>query len=209
MQKCKKNIVFFDLDGTLTKKDTFWGFVIYDQGFFKVLFSFIIFIPFIIEYILQIKNKGSIKESIFAYYFRGRDVQSLHAAGEKYSLNRLPGLLRPDAKRKLEWHLKNRHTVCIVTASSDIWVEKWCKVNNIDLIATKYDVAESRYTGSYLGKNCIGKEKVLQINAKYNLNEYERIYAYGNSRNDLDMLNLAHYKFYKTFKTDFDNYLML
>ena len=45
-----------------------------------------------------------------------------------------------------------------------------------------------------------GAEKVNRIKEKYTLDEYEYIYAYGDSRGDKEMLTIAHEQHYKPFR---------
>jgi len=44
-------------------------------------------------------------------------------------------------------------------------------------------------------------EKVLRIKEKYDLKEFEKIFAYGDSKGDREMLALAHEGYYKWKKT--------
>jgi phosphoserine phosphatase len=55
---------------------------------------------------------------------------------------------------------------------------------------------------NYIGSascNCYGEEKVRRIRASYNLDEFNHIYAYGDSEGDKAMLDLAHEHDYKHF----------
>jgi phosphatidylglycerophosphatase C len=48
-------------------------------------------------------------------------------------------------------------------------------------------------------RNCYGEEKVRRIKTSYNLDEFDHIYAYGDSEGDKAMLDLAHERYYKHF----------
>ena len=58
----------------------------------------------------------------------------------------------------------------------------------------------NKITGNLISKNCYGPEKVTRILESYDLLKYDYIYAYGNSRGDYEMLELANEKFYKPFR---------
>jgi phosphatidylglycerophosphatase C len=62
------------------------------------------------------------------------------------------------------------------------------------------EVKNGVVTGKIDGKNCNGKEKAKRIKQAINLNEYDSIYAYGDSAGDKQMLALATYTYYKNFK---------
>ena len=55
-------------------------------------------------------------------------------------------------------------------------------------------------TGNFITKNCYGQEKVNRIKESYDLSKYDLIYAYGDSRGDKEMLELANNSFYKPFR---------
>ena len=72
--------------------------------------------------------------------------------------------------------------------------------HNLDLIATKLEIRNGTVTGKFLSKNCYGIEKAHRVQEQYNLNDYDHIYAYGDSRGDKELLGLADESFYKPFK---------
>ena len=109
-------------------------------------------------------------------------------------------MIRKKAIEKILWHRNNGHKLVIVTASIDYWVEPWCRKIDIELISTKLQVKNNIITGLLLSKNCFGPEKVKRIKNKYQLSDYEYIYAYGNSKGDNEMLKIASEGFYKPFK---------
>ena len=47
--------------------------------------------------------------------------------------------------------------------------------------------------------NCFGPEKVRRVKEKYELENYEKIYAYGDSRGDKELLEFADYSDFKPF----------
>jgi len=55
-------------------------------------------------------------------------------------------------------------------------------------------------TGKLLTKNCYGIEKANRVKEIYDLSHYERIYAYGDSTGDTELLALANESFYKPFR---------
>ena len=84
----------------------------------------------------------------------------------------------------------------------ECWLKPWCNENNLDLIATKLEIKNGIVTGNFLSKNCYGIEKANSVNEVYDLNDYDHIYAYGDSRGDKELLALADESFYKPFRDD-------
>lgn len=67
----------------------------------------------------------------------------------------------------------------------------------MELICSSLEHAGGILTGRYLGPQCVRKEKARRVRAVYDLPHYERIYAYGDTPEDLDLLALAHERFYR------------
>ena len=77
---------------------------------------------------------------------------------------------------------------------------KWANHLSLKLIATRLEVKNGKITGGIEGRNCRGEQKVVCILEQWNLDEYNEIYAYGNSPDDKPMLALATKSFYKPFR---------
>jgi HAD superfamily hydrolase (TIGR01490 family) len=117
-----------------------------------------------------------------------------------YSISQIDYIVRPKAIDRLCWHTEQGHKVVIVSASIECWLAPWCKKNGFELLATKLEVKNGVVTGNLLGSNCFGIEKVNRIKDKYDLSQFNYIYAYGDSKGDIQMLDLANESFYKPFK---------
>ena len=54
-----------------------------------------------------------------------------------------------------------------------------------------------------LGNNCYGVEKVKQIKLKYNIDEYDEILVFGDSKGDYEMSKMGkyHHKFFNLKKS--------
>lgn len=101
---------------------------------------------------------------------------------------------------KIEWHQSQGHHVVVVSASLECWLRPWCEQNTLELIATRLDITDGKVSGRLLSKNCYGIEKANRIKEKFDLNQFDTVYAYGDSRGDKEMLDLAHEKHYKPFR---------
>ncbi|MCK5014089.1 MAG: HAD-IB family hydrolase [Candidatus Omnitrophica bacterium] len=190
-------IAFFDLDGTLTRKDSFVEFIKFHAGFVKFIYGLIVLSPTLFAYAIGIIPNFSAKEKVFTFFFKGMTEEDLITKGEEFCLQVMPKILNSETVSRLEYHQSQKHTTVVVTASLQHYVKPWCDKNNVAVIATIPDVQNNIITGRLSSKNCYGPEKVNRIREHFDLSEYKQIHAYGDSRGDYDMLELAHHPYYK------------
>ncbi len=196
----KETIAFFDLDGTITFKDTFIDFIIFVRGkgtFYKGLFYLS---PLIFLFFIRIYPNYKLKEKFFKKFLASLNYKDLTEAGANYSQNRLPNIIYNDALERIKWHQNKNHRIVILTASSSIWLSKWCEKYNLELIATNFEIENEKYTGQILGLNCYGAEKLRIVNMILSQNYYEETFGYGNTKSDLYFINQLKNKYYRYFK---------
>jgi phosphatidylglycerophosphatase C len=193
-------IVLFDFDGTITTDDSLIKFIRLVVGDAKTLWGMIFLSPMLVIYKLKLIPNYKAKQMMFSYFFKGMDEYKFQKVAEEYSLKHIDTILRPKAMEKITWHKELGHKVIVVSASIECWIRPWCDQNGLDLIATKIKVKDGLITGKFLTKNCYGIEKVNRVKEAYNLDDYDRIYAYGDSRGDKELLELADKSFYKPFR---------
>ena len=72
---------------------------------------------------------------------------------------------------------------------------------NCQLICTESKFSNGKFD-KILGKNCYGDEKVRQIKLKYNIDEYDEILVFGDSKGDYEMSKIGkyHHKFFNLKK---------
>ena len=192
-------LALFDFDGTITTDDSLIKFIRFVVGDVKTAWGMMVLSPMLLAYKLKLIPNYKAKQMMLSYFFKGMDEQRFLKVAEEYSLKHIDTILRPKAMEKIAWHKAQGHTVVVVSASIECWLKSWCNKNDLELIATQLEISDV-VTGKLLSKNCYGVEKVNRIREKYDLNQYEYIYAYGNSSGDKEMLELAHEKHYKPFR---------
>ena len=186
-----KTLALFDFDGTLTSRDSFVDFIWFAVGIKRFIRGLIVLLPEFILYKLGVIPNEKAKETAVSYFFGGWSIGDFDELSLKYSRLRIPNILKKKAVERLSWHRSQGHRIAIVTASLENYLKDWCATQNIDLIATKIEVEDGRLTGKLASRNCYGPEKAGRIREKYDLAEFGRIYAYGDSRGDREMLELA------------------
>ena len=84
----------------------------------------------------------------------------------------------------IDWHKSEGHDIYLLTASSGIWLDAWCKANEIFLIGTDFEVREGKYTGKLEGENCYGENKLKRIQPLLEKYNHSFTYGYGDSKSD-------------------------
>lgn len=193
-------IAFFDFDGTVTSKDTLAEVLKFIKGRVSYYIGILILSPIIAAYKLGVLSNHRAKELLLIYFLRGMDINEFNRLCKEFSEKKLPHLLKKSALYEIRKHLQKKTPVIIISASAENWIFPWCSKYNIECIATKLDVKNGKLTGKIDGLNCSGKEKVRHILLRYKLSDYAKIHAYGDSADDLYMLELATEKNYKPFR---------
>lgn len=195
-------IAFFDFDGTITSKDTLAEIIKFAKGKIIYYTGLLILSPVLIAYKLRLLSNHRAKEIMLRFFFRGTALSEFNGICKEFTRTKLPLLLRKQALTEIRKHLQNNTEVVVVSASPVNWVLPWCEQFNLACIATCLEVKDKKITGKISGRNCSGQEKVKHILSNYNLSDYSKIYAYGDTRGDLPMLALSTHKFYKPFKEE-------
>ncbi len=192
--KTYKNLALFDFDGTLCKKDSFTGFIFYALSKRHIVREGIKILPWIQAYYLKIYPANSMRIRLFNAMFKNANSNEILDLAADYS-HRLMAQLDPELFQQLLKHQNNGDDVVLVSASVDIYLDMICQILKIDLICTETEILDGKFTGSYSTPDCSSDQKRLRILSKYDLNQYSKIYAYGNSEEDLAMLSLADFKY--------------
>lgn len=193
-------VAFFDFDGTITKKDSLIDFIIYAVGWKNFVKGMVILLPILILYKIKIISNHKAKQEMLSIFFKDMSKKEFVNLASSYSLNYIDKIVKVSALEKLDWHKQNNHKIVIVSASIDSWLRPWCEKNQYELIATKIEFKNNIVTGKLSTKNCYGQEKNNRIEQKYQLVQFDYVYAYGDSKGDKEMLKLANEAYYKYFK---------
>lgn len=192
--KKNKNLALFDFDGTLCTKDSFTGFIFYALSKRHIVKQGIKILPWIQAYYLKAYPAHAMRPKLFRAMFSDADMLSLQQIAEEYASSLITQLNDPLLKQ-LKQHQALGDDVVLVSASIDIYLEHVCRLLNIDLICTQTEKMNDIYTGKYTTPDCSSEQKRIRILEKYHLDQYNAIYAYGNSIEDQEMLALADYAY--------------
>ncbi len=194
-------VAAFDLDGTLTEGGSVFHWLRYLAGDTQVARAALpLLIPLTVGAIRSGRWADAAKERLFKAVLAGRDLNEVVTASRSFILEHLNEEGRPDVIARLNWHRDQGHDVVLVSASPQIYVDILVEQFHITGgLGTRLAVdTRGRLTGSYLGKNCRGTEKMRRLNEWIASRHYPTepvIYAYGNSRGDRRLLAGATHPF--------------
>lgn len=183
-------IVIFDLDGTLTKKDTYLPFLwLCLQEFGPRWFSIFI-LPFYVSlYLCGLISNSRLKEIFLDKILSGIPLERLEPVSEKFVSELLDKGLNKKGLEKLQMHLKRNDKVILASASFDFYAVKLAKRLGIDhIICTRAEVKDEVLTGRILGENCYGWEKVRRLEAIISDIEWGSSLLYTDHYADLPLL---------------------
>jgi phosphatidylglycerophosphatase C len=193
-------IALFDFDGTITSKDTMLVFLRHLAGANRYRTSMLALSPVFAALTLGLVSNQRAKEILLTRFIGGMEERSLVEACKEFTVNVLPGIIRPKAMACIREHQQRGTEVVVVSAAPHYWVSGWCLEHGIALLATHLEVVDGRMTGRIRGRNCHGEEKVRRIREAYILSAYPVIHAYGDTASDRPMLSLSQLAHYKPFR---------
>lgn len=195
-----KILAIFDFDGTITSRDTFNDFIIYNFGLKKFILVLLFISPLILLYLFRLVKNDLSKQIIFFIFFKGMSFSKYKNICNKYARSRLIKFIKLDAKKKIDWHIKCKHILIINSASLFHWIEPWALKNGFKyVIATNIEIKNNLLTGKFDGPCPYGIEKVNRFNKLgFIKNEYT-LYVYGDSSGDKKLLEMADYPFFRSF----------
>jgi HAD superfamily hydrolase (TIGR01490 family) len=197
-----RKLALFDLDGTLTRKDTLIEIIRYIHGDTRLYLGLIFLSPYLLLFKMGIIANWKAKEAMLTYFFRHMPYDKFQKKCYQFSQDVLPGLIRVEGIKTLKRLREEDARIVIVSASAEEWVLPWCELLSISFIGTRLEVKDGKLTGKISGRNCHGYEKVNRIRAELDLSRYSEIYAYGDSDGDLPMLQLARHAYYRPFRNN-------
>jgi phosphatidylglycerophosphatase C len=191
------DVAAFDFDGTLTNGGSVFDFLTAVAGRDTVLRASAQLAPRIAHAALvggEVADRT--KEQLFTRVLGGVDATHVDEVGAEFAVSHLAARIRPEVRRRLDWHRGRGDRVVLVSASPDAYVRVAAERLTADgAIATLLEVDDTgRLTGRYEGGNCRGEEKIRRLRvwmADAGLDD-AHLWAYGNSRGDLRMLRAAH-----------------
>jgi phosphatidylglycerophosphatase C len=186
----RRVVAAFDVDGTLTRRDTLRPFLQLAFGRGEVARALLRHAPLARE---RDRYKAAVLRSLFA----GHAVAPLQQLAERFAATVVPAGLRPGAAACIAEHRRRGHDVVLVSASLALYLEPiGSRVGDIDaILSTRLAVGDGAFTGELDGANCRGPAKVAALAAWLSARGLARdavtVAAYGDSAGDRELLAFA------------------
>lgn len=181
-------VAAFDFDGTITHRDTLVPFLRHLRGGPRFTAAFAAAGP-----ALAAGGREAYKAAVLRRLLRGVPADELTRRARSYG-ERLPDQFRPEMVERIRWHQGEGHEVVIVSASLRAYLDPVVDHLGLDgVCAVELEVGDDgRLTGRMVGPNCRGAEKVTRLTGWLGGDAPERLWAYGNSSGDRELLAAAH-----------------
>jgi HAD superfamily hydrolase (TIGR01490 family) len=190
------NLALFDFDGTVTFKDTFTPFIYFATSRTRIALGRVLLAPMILGYKLGLIAAPRMRAAIARIAFQGRYESEVKALGARYSAT-LSARVRPEALERIRWHQANGDVVVVVSASLRTYLGNWCEGHQLELVCTELESKDGVLSGRYAGGDCTGSEKARRVRERYDVKRYPIIYAYGDTKEDHELLRLATKPFFR------------
>lgn len=194
-------IAAFDFDHTLTTRDSLLPFLFLLGGLGYGTGQISLLGPDYVRYLFSRLSRQEMKEKILTRFIKGKTWEDLRAVGEEFASHRLGRWINPKSLKALAWHQAMGHRCLLISASLELYLHPWARIHGFEtVLASRLELTPSgQATGCLMGLNCWGPEKVRRLIEYAGSKEQYQLYAYGDSRGDQELLQLADYPFYRQF----------
>ena len=186
-------LAVFDLDGTITRHDTLLPFLwscLWRRPWRLPLLLWLL--PQALIYLFQ-RDRGRFKGSLIHVTLGGLPRPYLEQCAARFVSRLLQRGLFAEALTAIDTHRQQGDTLLLMSASTDLYVPLIGRALRFSqtLCTQVRWRADGRLDGRLASANCHGEEKRRCLQALLARQHPPRVYAYGNSRDDLPHLRLA------------------
>jgi phosphatidylglycerophosphatase C len=187
------SLAVFDLDGTITRRDTFgpflWGFLWRRPW---RLPRMLLALPAAASFVFN-RDRGAMKGAVIHALLGGAKRAALERWAERFVAGLVNQGLYAEALSAIAMHRARADRLLLMSASTDLYVPRIARALGFDeIICTEVRWrADRRLDGHLATANCRGEEKRRCLAAVIARDAPGRVCAYGDSRADLAHMQLA------------------
>ncbi|CUN99062.1 HAD-IB family hydrolase [Clostridium sp. NSJ-49] len=194
MEKVK--LALFDIDYTITRKETL-------MEFYKYIVSKDIknikFLPRALYsglmYGIKVYDEKKVKEC-FLKFIENIEEKDLAILTKKFYDERLSKILYKDALDMMHKLKSEGYMVILISASPEFYIKEFYAIDDVDfIIGTRFTFENGKFVRKMSGNNCKRDEKVSRLKAYLKENnieaDYENSYMFSDSLSDLPLLELV------------------
>ena len=204
-----EKLAIFDIDYTITKKETLMEFYKYivskdikNIRFLpRALFSGLM-------YSIKVYDEKRVKEA-FLKFIENIEEKDLVQLTKKFYDERLSKILYSDALKMIKDLNAQGYMIVLISASPEFYVKEFYAIKEVDLIiGTKFKFENGKFIRQMDGKNCKGEEKVQRLNKvlkEKNIEvDFENSYMFSDSLSDKPLLDLVGKPYLINYKKEHD-----
>jgi len=201
----KEKLAIFDIDFTLTKRETLLEFYFYmlkkNPKFIKYLpksaFSSLL-------YLLKVYDASKAKKT-FIRFIDGIEETQMRKLVKEFYEKRLSKILYKDAIDTIKKRKSEGYKIYLISASAEFYLSEFYNIKEVDkVIGTRFIKENGLHRNEIMGENCKGEEKVRRLKEvlkKENIEvDFENSYMYSDSLSDLPLFNLVGHPYLINFK---------
>ena len=185
-------IAIFDLDGTITHRDTLFPLVLRQLAQRPLqLLRLLLLLPAVVRFGFD-RDRGLLKQSLLRATLRGTPRATLERTSREFVTDTIARRCFRDALTAIRRHRDQGHHLVLMSASVDFYVPEFGRQLWFDqVISTGVAWQGDQLDGTLTTPNRRGEEKAHCLRALVAERNDNHTFAYGNSDSDLPHLKLA------------------
>ncbi len=196
----QRRLAVFDFDGTITRTDSMVRFLWHSFGVWRSVCGVLACAPWIVGYFLRLVDGHNAKQRLLSHFLKGMPLPRFESLCAGF-VSSYGAIIRPLAMQTVKSHLDCGDLVVVLTASVEQWVVPFFAGLGVTVIGTRLEVSpDGVLTGRLSTPNCYGAEKCRRLRSALTDDQRELpVEAYGDSRGDHELLEMAQWPHYREF----------
>lgn len=209
-----ERLAIFDVDYTLTKRETLFEFYMFmlrkKPGLVKHIPKSLKAVFF---YLFKVIDLRKAKES-FISFTEGIQEKDMELLVKEFYEKRLSKILYRDAIEMIRKLKGEGCKIYLISASAEFYLKELYNIKEVDkVIGTRFKIEDGIHKGIMVGENCKGEEKVKRLMEelkKENIEvDFKNSYMFSDSMADLPLFNLVGKPYLINFKKGHDKIQVL
>ena len=191
-----EKLAIFDVDFTLTKRETLMEFYIFMVKKYPRLITYAPFSIFsAILYLIKLFPASKAKENFIAF-INGISENDMKLLVKEFYEKRLSKIIYEDALSTIKKLKKRGYKIYLISASAEFYLNELYRIKEVDkIIGTRFTILNGNHNKKISGENCKGEEKVKRLMKSLkedNIDvDFKNSYMFSDSLSDLPLFNMV------------------